>query len=76
MATLNIKNLPDSLYEALKARAESQHRSVAQEVTHLLTEAVGGREPLSILELQGLGRELWAGIDAADHIERERASWD
>lgn len=76
MATLNIKNLPDSLYEALKARAESQHRSIAQEVTHLLTEALGQREPLSILELQGLGKELWAGIDAEDHVERERASWD
>ncbi|MBW3571824.1 MAG: hypothetical protein KY467_12020 [Gemmatimonadetes bacterium] len=76
MATLNIKNLPDALYEALKARAESQHRSIAQEVTHLLAEAVGQKEPLSILELQGLGKELWSGIDAARHIEDERASWD
>ena len=76
MATLNIENLPDSLYEALKARAESQHRSIAQEVIHLLTEALAQREPLSILELQGLGEDLWAGIDAVDHVERERASWD
>lgn len=76
MATLNIKNLPDSLYEALKARAESEHRSVAQEVTHLLTQALAAREPLSILELQGLGKELWSGIDAAGHVENERASWD
>lgn len=76
MATLNIKNLPDPLYEALKVRAESQHRSVAQEVTHLLTEALGREEPLSILELQGLGKELWSGIDAARHVEDERASWD
>lgn len=76
MATLNIKNLPDPLYEALKARAESEHRSVAQEVTHLLTQALAAREPLSILELQGLGKELWSGIDAAGHLENERASWD
>jgi plasmid stability protein len=76
MATLNIENLPDSLYEALKARAESQHRSLAQEVTHLLTDALGHREPLSILELEGLGKELWIGIDAAKHVEAERVSWD
>ena len=76
MATLNIKNLPDPLYEALKARAESQHRSIAQEVTHLLAEALGKQEPLSILELQGLGRELWSGIDAARYVDEERASWD
>lgn len=36
MAILNIKNLPDGLYERLKVRAEQQHRSVAQEVTHIL----------------------------------------
>jgi plasmid stability protein len=76
MATLNIKNIPDPLYAALRARAESQHRSIAQEVTHLLTEALAQQDPLSILELQCLGKELWAGIDAARHIEEERASWD
>ena len=72
MTTLTIKHVPDPLYKALKARAEAQHRSVAQEVIHLLTEAL---EPLSILELQGLGNELWSGIDAASHVEAERASW-
>ncbi|MFL5383357.1 MAG: FitA-like ribbon-helix-helix domain-containing protein [Longimicrobiaceae bacterium] len=75
MATLNVKNLPDTLYEALKARAESRHRSVAQEVTHILSEVLA-RQPLSILELEGLGRELWAGMDAARHVDEERASWD
>jgi len=64
MAILNIKNLPDALYERLKARAEQQHRSVAQEVTHILDQVLGGAEPLSILDLQGLGKSAAArGID-------------
>ena len=76
MATLNIKNLPDGLYRKLQARAKRQRRSVAQEVTHLLSEALEASKPLSILELQGLGKELWRGSDAAGHVQRERASWD
>jgi plasmid stability protein len=76
MATLNIKNLPDGLYKKLQVRAKRQHRSVAQEVTHILSEALEKPKPLSILELQGLGKETWQGVDAAAHIERERASWD
>ncbi len=76
MATLNIKNFPDPLYEALKAQAESQNRSIAQEVRHLLTEALGQQDPLSILELQGLGEELWSEIETARHVDEERASWD
>ncbi|HEX6368361.1 MAG TPA: hypothetical protein VF006_05480 [Longimicrobium sp.] len=75
MATLNVKNVPDALYDALKARAESRHRSVAQEVTHILSEVLTPQR-LSILELEGLGKELWSGIDATRHVEEERASWD
>ena len=76
MATLNIKNLPDGLYKKLQARARRQHRSVAQEVIHLLSRAVAQPTPRSILELRGLGKELWRGVDAASHVERERRSWD
>jgi plasmid stability protein len=76
MATLNIKNLPDALYRRLQARAKRERRSVAQEVTHLLSEVLETREPLSILELQGLGKELWREVEATAHVERERAAWD
>ena len=76
MATLNIKNFPDGLYKKLQARAKRDRRSVAQEVTHLLSEALESSKPLSILDLQGLGKEHWQGIDAAAHVHRERASWD
>lgn len=54
VATLNIKNLPDRLYKKLQARAKRERRSVAQEVTHLLDEALDTLEALSILELRGL----------------------
>jgi plasmid stability protein len=76
LATLNIKNLPDVLYRKLQARAKRDRRSVAQEVTHLLSEALETAKPLSIFELQGLGKELWQGVDAVEHVQRERASWD
>jgi plasmid stability protein len=76
MATLNVKKLSDELYRKLQDRAKRQHRSVAQEVTHILEQALSEPEPLSILELQGLGKEAWRGIDAAEHVERERGSWD
>jgi plasmid stability protein len=76
MAVLNIKGLPDSLYKKLQARAKRQHRSIAQEVTHILSDALENAKPLSILDLQGLGKEHWKGIDASTHIERERTSWD
>lgn len=75
MAILNVKNVPDSLYRKLKLRAKRQHRSIAQEVTHLLSEALESQKSLSIMELEGLGKDLWKEIDAAEHVRRERDSW-
>ena len=76
MAILNIKNLPDALYKKLQARAKRQHRSIAQEVTNLLSDALETPKPLSIFDLKGLGKEHWRVIDPSKHIVRERSSWD
>ncbi len=76
MATLNVKNLPDGLYRKLQARAKRHRRSVAQEVTQILSDALESPKPLSILELRGLGKEYWDGVNATEHVERERTAWD
>lgn len=76
MATLNIKNVPDPLYRKLQARAKKERRSVAQQVIHLLSQALEEPGTLSILELEGLGKEVWKGIDVSKYIEEERNSWD
>lgn len=76
MVTLNIKSFPDGLCRRLRRRAKERHRSTAQEVTHLLSAPLDEPEALSILELRGLERAPWEGIDPAHHVEGERGSWD
>ncbi len=76
MATLNIKNFPDPLYEKLQEQAQLEHRSLAQQVIHILNQTVEREKPLSILGLEGLGKEIWEGIDAVEYIRQERDSWD
>jgi plasmid stability protein len=79
MATLNIKNFPDRLYRRIKQRAGKNRRSIAQEVVQLLDEATTGPPRRSLLELEGLGAEVWREVlgdrDAADYINEERDSW-
>lgn len=75
MATLNVRNLPDALYRRLKQRARRERRSVAQEVARILEQALAAPEPLSILDLQGLGKDAWRKIDAVKHAREERRSW-
>ena len=30
----------------------------------------------SLMELEGLGADVWKGIDAQQYVRRERESWD
>ena len=76
MATLNIKNFPEGLYEQLAARARRERRSIAQEVTCILRDTLDQPPPQSILKLRGLGKDLWNGIDPTAHVDEERRSWD
>jgi plasmid stability protein len=76
MATLNIENFPDTLYEKLQEQAQREQRSVTQEVIHILDQALDQEKTYSLMELEGLGKELWEGIDAAEYIRQERDSWD
>lgn len=33
------------------------------------------RQPRSLLELEGLGQEVWQGVDVDEYLRRERSSW-
>jgi len=45
-------------------------------VLHLLQKALDEEGPRSIVELRGLGNDVWKKINPAEHIRRERDSWD
>ena len=76
MAVLNVKSVPDKLYRKLQARAKRQRRSVAQEVIEILDQALTKPPRLSLLGLQGLGKEIWRDINSDQYIDAERRSWD
>jgi hypothetical protein len=42
----------------------------------LALKQVPSKRKHSILELEGLGQEVWKGIDAQEYINQERDSWD
>ena len=56
--------------------------SVVREVTRLLDPTAPPTVPQethhrrSITEIQGLGQEIWKGVDAGEYISRLRDEWD
>ncbi len=66
-------------YENAKRSVEAlgpadQLRLVAELASRLSGEL--NRQPRSLLELQGLGKDVWQDIDVAAYLNRERSSWN
>ena len=68
----------DAIKSALLKRkltdAQLSEASLALETLRGLV-AVSGEPRHSILELKGLGKEIWEGIDVDEYIREERRSW-
>jgi hypothetical protein len=49
-----------------------------QELTALVRQQITIKEEHlhSFLELEGLGKEVWEGIDAQEYVNQERDSWN
>ncbi len=80
MASLTLKNLPDALLRALREAAESDRRSMTQEIIHLLDIALRSRAERPARKARDVDaqvaawRELagkWqSDVDAATEAER------
>ena len=59
-------------------KTQSSDPSFAEMVSLALGTAVDSghsAEKVSVLELHGLGAEVWQGIDAQAYVDQERSSW-
>ena len=64
MATLNVKDFPDRLYRKLRMRAKAERRSLSQEVVLILSQELLPQKPRSLLDLRGLGKEVWREVNS------------
>jgi hypothetical protein len=68
-----------SEYDRLLSRARKlprrDQRRLVSEMTAALAQS-DRRKTHSLLELEGLGKEVWEGIDVEQYIKAERDSWE
>ncbi len=49
---------------------------IIQDLAATMPKAVEERRERSLLELEGLGAEIWEGVDAQEYINELRKEWD
>ena len=71
-----------STYHEVRRLAESLTPKEQMQLIEDLSKFIRQRVTLtpkprrSIMELRGLGKEIWKGIDAQEYVNRERGKWN
>jgi len=75
-----MSDMPNPRYDQAKQSVQAlgpadQLRLISELVARLSGE-LDRRPRRSLLELQGLGKGVWQGIDVDEYLRRERSSWN
>ncbi len=71
--------MPTDSYQEILKRAETElAKEEQQRLSEVLSQIAGRRDgrPRKITDLEGLGAEVWKGMDADEYVAKERNSWD
>jgi hypothetical protein len=81
MSGLEPAKMPEIGYEDLLQAIEKLPLADKERLVSALTSKLShprDEQPSrhSILELRGLGKEVWSGVDAEEYVQQERSSWN
>lgn len=67
-----MSNYQELLQQAKNLTAEEQLKLVAELISVIRNRVIDKSKKRSILDLEGLGKEIWQGIDAQEYVNQER----
>lgn len=65
-----------SLMNEVRRLTAQEQIDLLEKIAGLLRAAVPAEPRRSILELKGLGAEIWRGVRAQEYVAQERGGWD
>ncbi len=66
----------NDLLQQVSRLSQREKADLLVEIANQVRDDSRREEKRSIMELEGLGKEIWAGIDAQEYVDQERDSWD
>ena len=70
---------PRPTYEELLVGVQeldaAQQLRFLEDLAAAVRRTIGPRSRHSVLELRGLGAEIWQSVDAQEYVDHERAAW-
>jgi len=66
----------ENILRSVESLSADEQRQLIARVAYRLSDCNVPGSRVSILELQGLGKDLWRDLDAQEYVDRERSSWN
>jgi hypothetical protein len=67
-------------YQEIRRQIESltldEQMQLMQELATIVSHRTQAKSKRNIMELEGLGKNIWRGINAQEYVEQERQSWN
>lgn len=63
------------IMEQIQHLTPDEQRQLIKDIEAMLHRQADSKPRHSILELEGLGKEIWEGIDAQEYVNEERRVW-
>jgi hypothetical protein len=77
MAGKKVSLTYDDYVRGIKGLRPEEQLSLVEIISARLKRTIAPKRPKhSVMELEGLGADIWKGIDAQQYVRTERESWD
>jgi len=77
MATSNVSQTYDDYVKKIQTLTPEEQLSLVKVISASLKKTLRGKKAKhSVMELEGLGADIWKGVDAQKYVLKERYSWD
>lgn len=67
-------------YQEVRRQIESltldEQMQLMQELASIVSHRTPEKSKRNLMELEGLGQDIWQGIDAQEYVDIERQSWN
>ncbi|MFN8380244.1 MAG: hypothetical protein U0452_16415 [Anaerolineae bacterium] len=68
----------DAMMTVIRAMPVEERKRLINLIVDTLTETEGSSayQPRRLLEYEGVGAEIWSGVDAQEYVNKLRDEWD
>jgi len=66
----------DQVLKMTKRLNLPEQLQLLETLSRMVRDQVTEAKPHTIMELEGLGAEIWRDVDAQAYVDQERASWE